>query len=480
MTDGYEKLQLLIDGKWTAGTSGRTMDVENPATEESLGALPLASTADLDAALAASQKGFETWSRTPPLERQKVLEGAARLLEERKEAIARNLTRDMGKPVKEARLELGFAIDVLRWYAEEGKRMYGRLVPARIPGLRQMVMNEPVGPCLAFVAWNFPANNVMRKVAGALGAGCSITIKPSEETPSTAIAIGRALVDAGLPAGALNIVFGEPSEVSAHLLASPIAKKMSFTGSVPVGKHLARLSADTLKKVTLELGGNAPVLVFADTDIQKAAKVTAAGKFRNAGQVCISPTRFYVEEPALEEFTDAFTREAEALTVGDGLDEATDMGPLIASRRIDVMEGFVSDAVDRGATVATGGQRIGNRGHFFAPTVLSGVTDDMRIMNDEPFGPLAPVSAFSSRDEAIERANRLPFGLAAYAFAKDAETIRALGDGIEAGMVGVNTMMVSTPETPFGGIHDSGYGSEGGIEGLEVFTRTRLVSEMPG
>jgi succinate-semialdehyde dehydrogenase/glutarate-semialdehyde dehydrogenase len=337
-----------------------------------------------------------------------------------------------------------------------------------------------VGPCLAFVAWNFPANNVMRKVAGALGAGCSITIKPSEETPSTAIAIGRALVDAGLPAGALNIVFGEPSEVSAHLLASPIARKMSFTGSVPVGKHLARLSADTLKKVTLELGGHAPVLVFADTDIQKAAKVTAAGKFRNAGQVCISPTRFYVEEPVLEEFTDAFTREAEALNVGDGLDEATDMGPLIASRRIEVMEGFVSDAVDRGATVVTGGQRIGNRGHFFAPTVLSGVTDDMRIMNDEPFGPLAPVSGFSSREEAIERANRLAFGLAAYAFAKDGETVRALGDGVEAGMVGINTMMISTPETPFGGINDSGYGSEGGIEGLEVFTRTRLVSEMTG
>ena len=480
MTAYNEPLEMLIDGKWTAGTSGKTLPVENPATEEIIGHVPTASAADLDLALTSSARGFEEWKATAPIQRQAVLEGAARLLEERLEDVARNLTLDMGKPLGEAKLELQFAIGVLRWYAEEGKRMYGRLVPARVPGLRQLVMNEPVGPCLAFVAWNFPANNVMRKVAGALAAGCSMTIKPSEETPSTAIAIGRALMDAGLPAGVLNIVFGEPAEVSSHLMASPIAKKMSFTGSVEVGKHLARLSADTLKKTTLELGGHAPVLVFADADIAKAAKMTAAHKFRNAGQVCISPTRFLVEDKVRAEFTDLLVKEAEALTVGDGLDPSTTMGPLIGKRRLDVMEAFVADAVDKGAKVLTGGQRVGNRGHFYAPTVIADATDEMKIMNDEPFGPLAPISGFSSREEAIERANRLPFGLASYAFAKSAETIRALGDGIESGMVGINTVMVSTPETPFGGINDSGYGSEGGIEGLEVFTRTRLVSELVG
>ncbi|MEM8664665.1 MAG: aldehyde dehydrogenase family protein, partial [Pseudomonadota bacterium] len=283
----YETLELLIDGKWTTG-SGGTRAVENPATEETLGTLPLASKADLDAALAASQRGFETWRATPAVQRQAVIEGACRLLEERADTITANLTRDMGKPLSEAKLELATAIAILRWYSEEAKRMYGRIVPSRFPGTRQLVMNEPVGPCLAFVAWNFPAVNVVRKVGGALGAGCSLIIKPSEETPSTAIAIGRAFQDAGLPDGVLNIVFGEPADVSEHLLASPIPKKMSFTGSVEVGKHLQRLSADTLKRTTMELGGHAPVLVFADSDIEKVAKVTAAGKYRNAGQVCIS------------------------------------------------------------------------------------------------------------------------------------------------------------------------------------------------
>ncbi|WP_226781720.1 NAD-dependent succinate-semialdehyde dehydrogenase [Oceaniglobus trochenteri] len=480
MTNPYEPLELLIDGAWTAGTSGRTVPVLDPATGQALGALPLAAPADLDRALAAAERGFQTWRKTPPIERQRILEGAARLLDERLEPIARNLTRDMGKPLAEAWAEMQFAIDVLRWYAEEGKRMYGRIVPARVQGLRQMVMKEPVGPVLAFVAWNFPANNVMRKVAGALGAGCSIIIKPSEETPSTAIAIARALQDAGLPDGVLNVVFGDPAEVSAHLIASPVAKKVSFTGSVEVGKHLQKLAADTLKRCTLELGGHAPVLVFADADVERAAKQSAAAKFRNAGQVCIAPSRFLVERAAVGRFTDAFVAEAEALRVGHGLDDGVTMGPLIGERRIAVMEDFVSDAVSHGAKVLTGGARIGNQGCFFAPTVLGDVIDAARIMNEEPFGPVAPISAFDTLDEAITRANRLPFGLAAYAFARDAGTLRALSDGIEAGMVGINSPVISTPETPFGGIGDSGYGSEGGIEGLEVFTRTRLVTEMQG
>jgi len=475
----YETLAMLIDGEWTAG-SGDPIPVIDPATQDVLGQLPTAHAADLDRALEASAKGFEVWRRTPPVKRQEVMEGAARLLEDRADAIARNLTRDQGKPLAEARMEVGFVVGVMRWYAEEGKRAYGRIIPSRMPGLRQMVMKEPIGPSLAFVAWNFPGTNVIRKVAGALGAGCSLIIKPSEETPSTAIAIGRALQESGLPDGVLQIVFGDPAEVSSHLIASPIPRKVSFTGSVPVGKLLARQAADTLKRCTLELGGHAPVLVFADADIEKAAKQSVAAKFRNAGQVCVSPTRFLVEDAALDRFADAFRSETEALEVGNGMDDGVQMGPLIDERRIPVMEAFVQDARDHGADLLTGGARLGNRGAFFEPTVLRDVPDTARIMNEEPFGPLAPISGFADRDEAIARANRLPFGLAAYAFSGSAETIRILGDTLEAGMVGVNSFAISTPETPFGGIEDSGYGSEGGIEGLEAYMRTRLVTEMAG
>jgi succinate-semialdehyde dehydrogenase/glutarate-semialdehyde dehydrogenase len=473
----YEPLALLIDGAWRQGSGGVSEPVTNPATGDTIGEVPHASPADLDAALEASRRGFETWRRTPALQRQKVMEAAARLLEERADSIARTLTMENGKPLTEARLELGFAIDVLRWYAEEGKRAYGRLVPARMPGLRQMVLKEPVGPALAFVAWNFPAVNVMRKVAGALGAGCSLIIKPSEETPGTAVAIGRALTDAGLPAGVLNIVFGVPAEVSEHLLASPIPRKLSFTGSVPVGIHLQRLAADTLKRTTMELGGHAPVLVFDDADVDAAVQTIAAHKYRNGGQVCISPTRFIVQESVHDRFAEGMVAAAEALQVGDGLAEGTQMGPLIAERRIEVMDGFVADARERGAAIRTGGERLGNRGSFFAPTVITGLGRDARIMNEEPFGPLAPIIPFRSMEEAIEEANRLPFGLAAYAFTSNGKTAQTLAETVEAGMLAVNSTVVSTPETPFGGINDSGFGSEGGSEGLEAFLRTRLVTE---
>lgn len=472
-----ETLELLIGGEFRAGSEGVTEPVIDPATDEVLAEVPHASTADLDAALEASRRGFEVWRATPALERQKVMERAARLLEERSERIARNLTLEMGKPVGEARLELGFAIDVLRWYGEEGKRAYGRTVPARVPGMRQEVIKEPVGPALAFVAWNFPAVNVMRKVAGALGAGCSLIIKPSEETPATAVAIARALQEAGLPEGVLNVVFGVPAEVSSHLIASPIPKKVSFTGSVEVGKHLQRLAADTLKRCTMELGGHAPVMVFADTDVEKVAKMTAAGKFRNGGQVCVSPTRFLVEDAAYDRFTQAFAEVARGVQVGHGLEDGTVMGPLIGRRRLDVMEGFVEDATASGATLLAGGERIGNQGAFFAPTVLGDVPRSARVMNEEPFGPIAPVARIASLDDMLDEANRLSFGLAAYAFTSDRKTARALRDGVESGMLALNSLLVSTPETPFGGIHDSGYGSEGGIEGLEAFQRTRFVTD---
>ncbi len=474
----YEKLELLIDGEWTQGTSGKSEKVINPATEEVLGELPHASAADLDRALDAAQRGFEVWKSKSPASRQDVMEKAARLMEDRLDTIAENLTRENGKPLAESKIEMGFVIAVTRWYGEEGKRAYGRLIPPRIPGARQMVLKEPVGPVNAFVAWNFPGTNVIRKVAGSLAAGCSIIIKASEETPATCIAIARCFQDAGLPPGVLNVVFGVPDEVSRHLLASPIPKKLSFTGSVPVGKHLQKLAADTLKRCTMELGGHAPVLVFDDADVNKTLDAIFPHKFRNAGQVCISPTRFYVQEKIYNEFVDGFTERAQNLNVGNGLEDGTQMGPLIAARRLDVMDEFMSDARDKGANIVTGGERIGNQGSFYAPTVLKDVPDEAKIMVDEPFGPVAPMTTFKNFDDVVERANSLPFGLAAYAFTSDGERARKLGDAVEAGMVGVNHVGISMPETPFGGILDSGYGSEGGIEGLEAYLRTRFVTEL--
>ncbi|MEM8751984.1 MAG: NAD-dependent succinate-semialdehyde dehydrogenase [Pseudomonadota bacterium] len=472
----YEDIKLLIDGEWRKGDGGGE-DVVNPATGETIGTCPHASGDELDMALAAAEKGFKAWRGTTPLARQKVMEGAARILEDRVDEVAATLTMEQGKPFGESKLEIGFVIDMFRWYGEEGKRAYGRLIPPRVPGLRQMAVKEPVGPVAAFVAWNFPGTNVIRKIAGALGAGCSIVIKPSEETPGTAVAIARALQDAGLPDGVCNVVFGVPDEVSRHVLASPVCKKLSFTGSIPVGKHLQKLAADTLKRCTMELGGHAPVVVFDDADVDKAIKVMAGFKYRNAGQVCISPTRFYVQDNVYSKFVDSFTEAAEAVKVGNGMEDGVEMGPLIADRRLEVMERFVSDARDHGARVTTGGARLGNVGSFWAPTVLADTPDEAEIMREEPFGPLAPITPFKGLDDVLERANSLPFGLASYVWTGDAKTARTMGEQLEAGMVGVNHPAVSMPETPFGGVNESGYGSEGGIEGLEAYQRTKFVTE---
>lgn len=475
----YEDIKLLINGEWRKGDGGG-QDILNPADGSVIGWCPHASAAELDMALEAAEAGFRVWRNKTPLQRQQVLEQAARNLEARADEVAENMTREQGKPVGEAKMEVGFVVDMFRWYGEEGKRAYGRLVPPRIPGARQMVVKEPVGPVAAFVAWNFPGTNVIRKVAGAIGAGCSIIIKPSEETPATAIAIARALQDAGLPDGVLNMVFGVPDTVSRHILASPVCKKVSFTGSIPVGKHLQKLAADTLKRCTMELGGHSPVVVFDDADVDKALNAMAGFKYRNAGQVCISPTRFYVQENTYSKFVDGFVERAEALKVGNGLEDGVQMGPLIADRRLDVMEQFVNDARDKGAKVRTGGARIGNQGYFWAPTVLADTPDEAMIMSEEPFGPLAPITPFKGVDDVLERANSLPFGLASYVFTSNSKTARIMEDQIEAGLVGVNHPMVSMPETPFGGVNESGYGSEGGIEGLEAYQRTKFVTEMAG
>ncbi len=474
----YAELQMLIDGAWTQGTGRRREAVINPANEQILGELPVAERPDLEAALGAVARAQADWAATLPKERSRILRGAAEIMRQRADEIARHMTLEQGKPLGETKIETAVSADILDWYAEEGKRAYGRVIPTSMPTiLNQMMVKEPVGPVAAFTPWNFPAVTPARKIGGALAAGCTLIIKPSEETPAGALAIARALEEAGLPKGVLNMVFGVPAEISEFLIASDIIKKVSFTGSVPVGKHLTRLAADGMKRVTMELGGHGPVIVFDDVDVDKAAAMSVAGKFRNAGQVCVSPTRFFVQERIYGDFVEAFTEKAKALKVGDGLEAGTEMGPLANARRLDAIDGLVRDAVGRGATLKTGGERIGNSGFFYAPTILADVPEDAKVMNDEPFGPVAPVVSFKTFDEAVHQANRLPFGLAGYAFTNSAETSARVGAALKTGLVGLNSFAISMPETPFGGVKESGYGSEGGIEGLDAYLSTKFVTQ---
>ncbi len=473
----YEKLEMLIDGEWCVGSEGKTETVINPADESPLGDLPHASKADLDRALDAVARSYPAWRDTAPAERAQIMHKAAQLIRERADDIARTLTLEEGKVLAEAKIEVMMAAGITDWYAEECQRAYGRIIPGRVPGARQFVYKEPVGPVAAFTPWNFPAVTPIRKMAGAIAAGCTCILKPSEETPGTAIALARAFQDAGLPAGVLNVVFGVPAEVSEYVIPSPVIRKISFTGSIPVGKHLMKLAAEHSKRTTMELGGHAPVIVFDDVDTDKVVKTMVASKYRNAGQVCISPTRFYIHESKYDAFVKSFTEAAAALKVGNGLEEGVQMGPLANVRRLDAMEAFVADARDHGATVNTGGERIGNQGFFFQPTVLSEVPDDARIMRDEPFGPLAPITRFKDFDEVVERANSLEYGLASYAFTSSEATAKAIAEKLETGMVGVNSVMISLPETPFGGIKASGHGHEGGSEGLDAYMVTKFVAQ---
>jgi succinate-semialdehyde dehydrogenase/glutarate-semialdehyde dehydrogenase len=473
----YTDLKLLIDGQWLNGSDRKTEDVVNPATGKVLAKLPHASKADLDAALAAADKGFKVWKAMSAYDRANIMRKAAVLLRERADHVGKVMTMEQGKPFAEARIEALGSADIIEWYAEEGRRAYGRIVPGRQKNVRQIVTQEPVGVVAAFTPWNFPILTPVRKVAGALAAGCSIIIKASEETPAGCVELVKCFVDAGIPAGVINMVFGVPAEVSEHLIASDIIKKVSFTGSIPVGKHLAGLAAKGMKKATMELGGHSPVIVFGDADPEKAADTIAAFKYRNAGQVCISPTRFYVQESNYNKFVARFTEYANGLKLGDGLEKGITMGPLANPRRLDAMESIVQDAKSRGGKVAAGGSRNGNQGYFFQPTVLTDIPDDSKVMTVEPFGPMAPIVPFKTFDEAVERANSLEYGLASYVFTSSSATANAVGDAIQAGMVGINSVAVSTPETPFGGIKESGYGSEGGIEGLEAYLTTKFISQ---
>jgi succinate-semialdehyde dehydrogenase / glutarate-semialdehyde dehydrogenase len=472
----YANLQLFIDGQWIDGDGRAGEEVINPATEKPLAHLPHASVADLDRALEAAKKGFAVWRAVSAYDRAKIMRKAADLMRERYDAISKTLVQEEGKAYPEARAEVITSADIIEWYAEEGRRAYGRIVPGR-GKLRQIVIQEPVGIVAAFTPWNFPALTPARKIGGALAAGCSLILKASEETPGTCVEMVRCFADAGLPAGVLNLVFGVPAKISEHLIAKDEVRKISFTGSIPVGKHLAALAAKGMKRATMELGGHSPVVVFADADPEKSADTIAGFKYRNAGQVCISPTRFYVQEQVYDRFLARFTEYAKGLKVGDGLEKGVAMGPLANARRIDAMDSFVRDAKDRGGKIVTGGARRGNQGYFYEPTVITEVPDDAKVMTQEPFGPLAPVVTFKSLDEVVERANSLPYGLAAYAFTGSAHTANLIGDALQSGMVGVNSIAVSTPETPFGGIKESGYGSEGGLEGLQAYLNTKFISQ---
>lgn len=468
--------KLLIDGEWLGVEGRESHAMVNPATGEEFARLPHASTADLDAALEAAQRSYRPWRATPPKERGRILKKAAELLRSRVEEIAPVMTVEMGKPLFEARIEVGAAADELEWYAEEGRRVYGRILPGRVGDTRFYVAKEPVGPTAAFAAWNFPVVNAVRKVGASLAAGCPCIYKPGEEVASTSLAVARALLDAGLPKGLVAFVFGVPGDISSYLISSPVIRKISFTGSVRVGKHLMKLAADGMKRTTMELGGHAPVLVFADAPLERALDLSVQRKFRNAGQVCVSPTRFYVEDSAYDAFCAGFANRAKAVKVGNGLDMDMQMGPLVHRRRLEDVERFVQDAVASGGSLLAGGERLGNTGNFWAPTVIADVPETARAMNEEPFGPIALINRFSDVDDALEKANRLSFGLAAYAFTSSSSTALRLSDELEAGMVAINSFNVSTPEAPFGGVKDSGYGSELGIEGLDAYFDTKTVS----
>ncbi|HZH53758.1 MAG TPA: NAD-dependent succinate-semialdehyde dehydrogenase [Microvirga sp.] len=473
----YPDTKLFIDGEWRDGSEGKTIPVRDPATGEVIGHVAHATRPDLDAALAAVDSGFKTWSAVPALERSKLMRKAASLLRERLERIAEIMTREQGKPLAEAKSEVMAAADVIDWFAEEARRTYGHVIPSRAPSIMQMTVKLPVGPVAAFTPWNFPINQVVRKLSAALAAGCSIIVKAPEETPASPAELICAFADAGVPAGVVNLVYGVPSEISEYLIPHPAIRKISFTGSTPVGKHLAALAGAHMKRATMELGGHAPAIIFEDANLDKAVKVLAAAKFRNAGQVCVSPTRFLVQKRVYDQVLDAFTAAAKTIRVGNGLEEGTQMGPLANERRIPALEALVQDAVDHGAEIRTGGRRIGNKGNFFEPTVLANVPKEAHIMNEEPFGPVAIFNPFSTLDEVVAESNRLSFGLASYAFTSSAATAHELGLRIEAGMTTINHNGLALPEVPFGGIKDSGYGTEGGPEAIEAYLVTKFVSQ---
>jgi succinate-semialdehyde dehydrogenase/glutarate-semialdehyde dehydrogenase len=472
----FPSVQLLIDGEWTGGAKGAIIDIENPADETIIGTVAKAEIADLERAVTAAHRGMKTWSARPALERARIFTKAAVLLRERAQAIGEMMSMEMGKTLPETLGEVERGAEAIDWLAGETQRIYGRIIEPRTAGVRQMVVKEPIGVVAAFSPWNFPVNQIVRKVAGALAAGCGIVVKGPEETPASCAELVRAFHDAGVDAGALNLVFGVPAEISNFLVPHPLVRKISFTGSTVVGKQLAALAGQHMKVVTMELGGHAPVLVFADADPVAAANALVGNKFRATGQSCISPTRLLVERAIFETFKAAFAASAAALKVGPGSASASQVGPLANGRRVEAMDRLVADALAKGAELVTGGKRIGNLGWFYEPTVLANVPVEAQIMVEEPFGPVVIVNPFDSYEEAVAEANRLPYGLAAYAFTASSRTADRVANDIESGMVSINHFGLGMPELPFGGIKDSGYGFEGGSEAIEAYLQTRFIT----
>lgn len=473
----YPNTQLFINGRWCDSQNGQTRAVVNPATGQLIGQVACADYADLEEAAQAAQQGFEIWRDMPAIERAKIMRHAAGLLRERSQRITFLLTTEQGKPLAEALGEVQAAAEIIDWFADEGLRVYGRIVPSRANlALRQMVIKDPVGPVAAFTPWNFPINQVVRKLAPALAAGCSMVIKAAEETPASPAALIQAFQDAGLPSGVLGLVYGDPAQISNFLITHPLIRKLTFTGSTPVGKTLASLAGLHMKRMTMELGGHAPVIVCDDADLDVAVRVIATSKFRNAGQICISPTRFLVQEKLRKKFAAAFAAHALTLKVAEGTGENTQMGPLANPRRIVAMQELTRDAVERGAKLLAGGTRLGSVGNFWAPTVLDEVPTEARVFNDEPFGPIAAIRGFSDLEEAIGEANRLSFGLAGYAFTRSMKNADILTRKLEVGMLWMNTAAVTSAEMPFGGIKESGYGSEGGTEAVEAYLNVRSIA----
>lgn len=475
----YPQLRLYIAGRFIPVGPGRNSEaVLDPATGLTIAQVPHATPADLDEAVNAAVAAFPAWRRVSAFDRGGILRRAAEILRERADHIAEVLTREQGKSIAEAEGELSHAIELFDWFADEARRAYGRIIPARSIGVQQLVLSQPVGPACVFTPWNFPALTPARKLAAGLAAGCPIILKASEETPGVAVELIQALHDAGLPPGCVALVFGVPAEVSAHLIGRPEIRKISFTGSTPVGKHLLKLAARTVKRTTMELGGNSPVIVFDDADYDQALSVLSAGKFRNAGQVCISPARFFVHESLHDRFAADLAARAKALVVDNGLNRRAQMGPLANARRLEAMERIVDDAKHRGGKLLAGGARRGGDGFFFEPSVVTGVDDEALLFTEETFGPIAPITPFATVDEVIARANRTDAGLAGYVFTRSIATAQRAMEEVEVGMLGVNTLAISSPETPFGGVKQSGFGAEGGMEGLQAYLETKFVAQI--
>jgi succinate-semialdehyde dehydrogenase/glutarate-semialdehyde dehydrogenase len=473
----YPNTQLYINGSWRDASNKKTLEIISPADGSAIGSVAHASVDDLDLALSAALQGFLIWKETPAFARAKVMHHAATLVRERFESIARLMTLEQGKPLAESRAETLAAADIIDWFASEAVRAYGRVIPSRSRHVAQMVIREPVGPVAAFAPWNFPLNQIVRKICAALAAGCSIIAKAPEETPASPAALVQAFADAGIPAGVINLVFGDPAHISSYLIAHPVIQKVTFTGSTPVGKQLAGMAGTHMKRMSMELGGHAPVIVCADADITVAARTMATSKFRNAGQVCISPTRFVIHSSVYERFAQEFVAHAKSIRVGHGLSPETNMGPLANSRRLAAMKAFTEDAIACGAELLCGGAQVGTQGCFFQPTVLGKVPVTAKAMNEEPFGPLALLSSFEDLDEALAEANRLPYGLAAYAYTTSSSTSHRLIQGVESGMLSINHAGLALPETPNGGIKDSGHGAEGGSEAIESYLNSKFVTQ---